>query len=100
MDRRPITVAFPVDQAHRDALRQVIAKFNDPRIPGIPAVYPGSIQLPCSECRELLWVGPRLQAVKNARLLCVRCCIGAVEKAGGLSDIVNLGNPDSAFEQS
>lgn len=52
-DVRPIAMCRPVDwTAMAEAMPDVKEMF----------VYPGSIQQPCTDCGQPVWVGPRLQA--------------------------------------
>ena len=66
----------------------------------LPAIYPDSIDLPCSRCGLVLTVGPRIAAemrVDTEIALVCPFCLTAADLAG-VYTITDLGNPASLFE--
>jgi len=98
VDEAKYVVAFPVDPVARKYLRTIGQSQN---LPGIPAVYPGSEQRPCSACGMAVWVGPRCAAAIVAdpaiRILCVRCAVPLM--LNGTADVSHLANPESDWDR-
>lgn len=85
-DVRPIAMCRPVDwTAMAEAMPDVKEMF----------VYPGSIQQPCTDCGQPVWVGPRLQA-SGADPYCYMCLANLAESEadnGFGMLMLNMGNP-------
>jgi hypothetical protein len=57
-------------------------------------VYPGSVQSPCADCAEAIWIGPRQQEAVRAglRAICFACGVAWAAQQKGV-DVTSLGNP-------
>lgn len=88
-----IAVAMPKAEPQRALLRRIAGM-------PLPAIVPGSKDLPCVNCGMVLAVGPRIQALVEGgiRLYCIVCAKARSEALGAELIIQDMGNPDSKWE--
>jgi hypothetical protein len=92
-------MGYPAREADRATLRQLL----DRTAPGtpLPAIYPGAVELPCSQCGMICTVGPRSRAklAEGVPLYCIWCLLKEAAETSIEPTVVDLGNPDSAPEE-
>jgi len=94
MTQQHIAVGFPRDEHEREKLRQLGGGHP------LPAIYPDSIDMKCDDCSLVLAVGPRVRAVVLFDKIPIVCpyCFAKRSRQHPPESIINLGNPDSKFE--
>lgn len=94
MSDSTVIASLPVGRQQQEAMTKLAKKLGvNP-----PQRYSGSIEGSCSQCDQLVWIGPQSQAVlgedPSIPVVCFICLLRAMQAGHRPEDIRHLGNKE------